>query len=701
MNKMKRFGIIALYLTFASVVFGSQSDCPKGDKAFELMQYHKAITEYEKCLKDDKNHVVTIERLADSYRILDNYAKAAEYYQLILNEKSTSLKAKYWYATSLLGSEQSELCQYFVDSMIIKYPKDVDFVRLKASMQHLVNKEKYVLTKPLFNTAEADYAAVIWRDKVVYSSTNSLIGKKDLFTGQAFSSLMVYDPSTDFVAEFAPELPSKYNIGSSAFTADGDIIYFTTNRGKANKKSTASLMIMQSKREQGKWTEPTPFIHNKPEYNFAHPTISPNGKMFVFSSDSYATYGMDLYYCILEKSGKWSIPKRLKSNINTTFTEVFPVFLNDSTLTFSSDGHVGLGGLDLFNTNFSKGNWSDPIHLSAPFNSQGDDFYLFSIDNLNSGYLTSNRDEPNGNEDIYYFEKMNKCILVVGLYDFEEDKMIVGLPFELLENETSKINLLSLTEGLMYYQLKDSVKTEVITSYKGKQFYGSVSTEECMGDTIKVIFKYQPTDIEIFGKTFDYDTKVGFPNVTVYFVDTLSKDIFTTVTDSVGLFKIKLPKDRYYQYKSKIHGSLEETGTLVTSQNVFNPLIEIAFKKPKVNQIFVLKNILYDYDKSEIRPDAAVELDRLVSFLDENPSIKIELSSHTDARGNDKYNEKLSNKRAAAAVAYLIEKGVSKDRLTSKGYGESKLINECKNGVECDEAKHLQNRRTEVKVLRN
>ena len=694
---MKKFRIIVFLSLVLFSLQISASDCIKGDKAFELMQYHKAITEYEKCLKDDKSNLKTIEQLADSYRILDNYAKAAEYYQMILKEKSTSLKAKYWYASSLLASDQTELCRKFVDSMSIHHPKDVDFLRLQSSLQNLEEKETYNISKPTFNTIEADYASVVWRDKVVFSST--LVGKKDLFTGQAYSSLMVYDSTNNVVSEFAPELFSKYNIGSTSFSADGEIMYFTTNSAKTNKKRTATLKIMQTKRENEKWTEPIPFIHNKPEYNFAHPTLSPSGKLFVFSSDSYTTYGMDLYLCSLEKSGKWSIPKRFKTNINTTYNEVFPVFLNDSTLTFSSDGHGGLGGLDIFSTIFTKGNWSDPVHLAHPFNSQGDDFSLFSQDNLQSGYITSNRNEPSGNEDIYYFEKKNKCTILAGLYDFHEDKMITTLPFDIIENQKLKENLISLENGMVYHELKDGTKTEITTSYLGKFFYGVASSDECIGDTIKIIFKYQEEEMATLGKVFEEETKIGYPNINVYFVDTLSKEVFTAVTDSSGRFKIDLPIDRFYRYKSKIHGSLEETGVIGTKYKTTNPDIEISFKKPKVNEVFVLKNILYDYNKWNIRPDAAIELDRLVAFLAENPSIRIELSSHTDARGNDRYNEKLSEKRAASAVAYLVEKGIVKNRLISKGYGETKLINECKNDVICDESKHLQNRRTEVKIL--
>ncbi len=698
---MKKFGVLLILNLVMWTLQASPVDCPKGDNAFELMQYHKAIIEYEKCMKTSDHQTQTIERLADSYRILDNFGKAAEYYGLILSDKSTSLKAKYWYATSLLASDQKELCRRFTDSMSIKYPKDLDFLRLKTSLQQLVDNETYNIRKPVFNTSESDYAAVIWRDKIVYSTTNTLIGKKDLFTGQAYSALMIFDPVTDVVTEYAPELFSKYNIGSTSFSEEGDVMYFTTNRAKINKKSTASLMIMETKRVNEKWSEPTPFIHNKPEYNFAHPTISSSGTMFVFSSDSYSSYGMDLYYCTLEKSGKWSIPKRFKTNINTIYNEVFPVFLNDSTLTFSSDGHVGLGGLDVFTTIFSQGNWSDPSHLNQPFNSQGDDFYLFSKDNLNSGYLTSNRNDTNGNEDIYYFEKKKKCTLVAGLYDFHKDEMIKSLNYDVLENQKLKENLTSLENGMIYKELKDGTKTEIRTTYLGISYQGVASIKECVGDTIKVIFKYQQTEVETLGKALDDASKIGYPGVTVYFIDTLSKQVFTMLTDSVGLFKIKLPIDRFYRFYAKIPGALDESGAFETKYKTSIPEIELSFKKPKGNEAFVLKNILYDYDKWNIRPDAAVELDRLVSFLTENLDIRIELSSHTDARGNDNYNEKLSDKRAASAVAYLIEKGIAKTRLVSKGYGESKLINECKNGVACDEDQHLQNRRTEIKVLKN
>ncbi len=696
---MKKFLIIVLLSIFGNLSFGSTSDCPKGFKAFELMQYHKAITEFEKCLSGNDAEPILIGRLADSYRILDNNVKASFYYKMLLDKSSTSTKTKYWYATTLLATGQSETYRIFIDSMTVKYAKDKDFLRLKSAMSINENRENYEVIPASFNSPEADYAAVVWRDKVIFSSTNIKFGKKDLFTGQTFSSLLVFDTKTSLISELAPELPLKYNIGSATFSFDGKAIYFTTNRKNMNKKSAASLMIMHSNLVGNKWTTPIPFIHNNMEFNFAHPTISPNGKMLVFSSDSYYDFGMDLYYCSIAKTGYWSQPKRFENNINTTFNEVFPVFLNDSTLTYSSDGQAGNGGLDIYKTSFSNGTWTDGTHLGLPFNSEGDDYFLFSTDNLQTGYFTSNRNQPEGNEDIYYFKKNQNCILVVGLYDLNNDEFIVNLPIQISENKDASTLFLSLQEGFIFYDLKNGIQTEVTTTYKGSNYSQVTSSKKCKNDTIKIVFEYKDAFIELAGKVIDFDTKIGFPGVIVYFTDTLSKEIFTARTDSLGHFKIQLPENKFFTYNSKISGYLDESGNLKTSKSKNNPEIEMIFKKQKVNQAFVLKNILYDFDKWNIRPDAATELDRLVSFLNENSEIHIELSSHTDSRGNDRYNQKLSGKRAASAVAYLVDKGVKKERLKSKGYGEAKFINECKNGVFCEEEIHLQNRRTEIKIL--
>ncbi len=225
------------------------------------------------------------------------------------------------------------------------------------------------------------------------------------------------------------------------------------------------------------------------------------------------------------------------------------MFLNDSTLTFSSDGLGGFGGLDIFSTIFAKGNWSDPVHLAYPFNSQGDDFSLFSQDNLQSGYITSNRNEASGNEDIYYFEKKNKCTILAGLYNFHEDKMVTSLPYDIIENQKLKENLISLENGMVYHELKDGTNPEITTSYLGKSFYSVASSDECNLEILYDLFSNtKEKEMATLGKVFEEETKIDIPMSYVYLKIPCQKKFLQC--DSINWSsKIQsLLIDRFYHY---------------------------------------------------------------------------------------------------------------------------------------------------------
>ena len=329
----------------------------------------------------------------------------------------------------------------------------------------------------------------------------------------------------------------------------------------------------------------------------------------------------DIYYSEKQSDGTWGTPQNAGPQINTPGKEVFPYIASDGSLYFSSDGHPGMGGLDLFVAHGSKQEWSVPENLRYPFNSPRDDFSILWTD-AEGGYLASNREGGKGLDDIYTFRYAppTQLILAVKTMQRLEDGSIVPLA------ETS-------------IDVRSSVNT------------GS----------------------------------------------------FTATADANGLAYNVATCNANYAIEGSHEGYLAANTSLnvpaCTKRND-TAFAELILDKIIINKPIVLENIYYDFDKWNIRPDAAVELDKLVKILKDNPRIVVELGSHTDCRGTNQYNQVLSQRRAQSAVDYIIGRGIDASRITAKGYGESMPINNCTDGINCSDEQYQMNRRTEFKILR-
>jgi outer membrane protein OmpA-like peptidoglycan-associated protein len=349
---------------------------------------------------------------------------------------------------------------------------------------------------------------------------------------------------------------------------------------------------------------------------------------------------------------KWSEPINLGNKINTDGNEVFP-FLDKDTLYFSSDGHIGMGGLDVFRVEKKAHKWQTPQNLKAPMNSGGDDFG-FILDRLNplpegsiqQGYFSSNRIGGRGSDDIYAFQQQ------------------IPPPADtLIPVDTPKIMLAINLDGLV----KEKLFNEAGNPNSGLSAYANL-----MGASVQVSSK---------------DTA------------------FTIGSDVDGTFFIRLDTATDYNLTATKPGYFTQVARISTKGIVLNEAhpdttlqVEMILEKIFTNQEIVLENIYYDLDKAVIRESAKPALDELIVLLKRNPTLNIQLSSHTDCQGGTGYNEKLSQRRADAAVQYLIQNSINPDRLTSKGYGESILAVSCKCS-DCTEDEHQRNRRTTFLVL--
>lgn len=420
------------------------------------------------------------------------------------------------------------------------------------------------------------------------------------------------------------KLNSPFNDGTAAFDNKGGTVYFTQCNGKDGKGNYCR--IWTAKLAGQEWTEMEPLEMTPDSFNSGHPSLTKDNQIMFFSSDMPGGQGgKDIWFATYSKRSRtWGDPVNLGPTINTEKDEVYPFVHEDGTLYFSSNGHVGMGGMDIFYTTGSGTDWSSPVNMKAPINSGGDDFSIILARDKESGYFASNREGTKGQDDIWRFYMNPLLFTLSGVARDMKTKQI-------LANSYITLTMSSDTGKLV-------VKTDAAGAYK-------VSLKP-------------KTDVELFASHEDYyDSKIAF----------------------------------------KTTKGLEVSTDLVQDLEL-NPFCYDCVLK--------VEGIYYDLDKANIRPDAAAILDSLVITLKKYPKLRIELGSHTDCRADSAYNQDLSQRRADSAVAYLVRQGIDSARLEARGYGESKLVNDCAcEGSyvkrQCTEAEHQLNRRTTVQLLGN
>jgi outer membrane protein OmpA-like peptidoglycan-associated protein len=401
----------------------------------------------------------------------------------------------------------------------------------------------------------------------------------------------------------------------------------------------------------------------------------------------------------------WGTPTNAGNRVNTIGDEVFPFITAENVLYFSSNGWPGLGGLDIYTSEKTGNSWSRAENLGCDVNSSNDDFGFTYNATSKTGYFTSNRNGQGINDDLFFFEKM--CTNTnVSITDEETGKPVVGAIVKVIENGVDVGNILTDETGVINRCLNPSRNYE-FTSKRDKYTDGRavLSSSQLAGSTgsasAAIKMKRIPDSIaHVEGRVFNADDKTGVGGLTVSLVNKKSGENKTATTDAAGKYRFeKLDIDCDYEVRTKKTDCGEPIEAFNTRGIVGTKTITMDVPLLCKNDVIKIDNIYYDYKKFDIRPDAALELDKIVAVLNKYPNMRIELRSHTDSRGNDNFNLKLSDDRANSAALYIIGKGVDSKRIIAKGYGEKELLNKCKNGAKCDEKQHEVNRRTEFKIL--
>jgi outer membrane protein OmpA-like peptidoglycan-associated protein len=494
------------------------------------------------------------------------------------------------------------------------------------------------------------------------------------------------------------DFDTPYHEGPAAYSKKTGELFLTLSNfvdvelevdGLIVKRNRMRLRLVVAELEENKWVIKEEMPFNDPVYSVGHPTVSESGDTLFFTSDiPDSNYGNTDIYMAVRENGKWGGPVNLGESINSGAKEMFPFYHHSGVLIFASDRRGGKGGLDLYYSILSENGFSAAMPVEA-LNSPSDDFGLIVHENAELGYFVSNRPGYDGDDNIFQISMAKKLIALSGkVLDKLTNETIHEAKIELKDCNNNIISESSSNqqgefsfEGLLpgCYAVKAS-----------KQFF--TSDEQEVGDDNYALLKLKPAkELEVV--VLDHDTRIPLEGVSI----TVNQKT-NVVLDDNALFYTRIEDEAQLFLNTRAEGYLNQTKRINTD---FEGMKRdtILMMKREINRTFVLENIYYDLDKWDILPDSEIELDKLVAILKENPTLVVELGSHTDSRGSDNYNLNLSQRRSESAVTYIVSQGVPRSRIVAKGYGETQLVNHCANGVWCSDDDHRKNRRTEFKIL--
>lgn len=643
---------ILLFLLTAFLSFGQERKLEKATKEFDQYDFVNAQDIYQKVVDKGYESADLFKRLGDSYYLNAQYDQATIYYGKLVEKfpEEVDSEAYFRYALSLRATKEYALSDTMMSHFYNLKNEDQRAVLFKKYPDYLreidYQKGSYEVSLTKINSGYSDFGPMLFKNKLIFASnrdTGSFVKRIHKWNGQPFLNLYQVDldktnvdGGDKFVEKFSSAINTQFHESTPVFSKDEKTVYFTRNnfnngKYREDNDGTNRLKLYKAKFENGNWGDIQELPFNSDDFTIAHPALSVDGTKLYFSSDMPGTFGLsDLWYVSINEDETYGAPVNLGNTINTEGRESFPFISLENDLYFASDGHPGLGGLDLFVTAIgNNGENAEILNLGEPANTSKDDFALVINNESNVGFLSSNRNNLGIDDDIY--------------------------------------------------MLKQIKKPEPVC------------------------------DILLSGTVTDKTTGDPIDGATVSLYDS-NNNLFKTIeTGTSSAFSFIPECDKTYLVRAQKEGYNTEE-KIVTTPN-FSAEIEELLQLEKtlkavgpgddIGKILDLNPIYFNFDKYDIRPDAEIELAKVLVYMETYPSVRIDVRSHTDSRGNDAYNRELSQNRNVSTRDWLISNGISSSRLTGKGYGETQLINECSNGVRCSEDQHQLNRRSEFIIVRN
>jgi len=741
---MKKLIASICFLISIPLVTKAQSLTEKrAEKFFNRLAYVKAAELYQRAAKQKSNDRV-YERLGDCYRLMGRPGQSETWYGKVAQGASPSPASLLYYAEALRANGKYAESQMWISKYYAV--KDGDTRAKQYASAADDHYEKLTAQQPYFsirslevNTVQADFGAAFFQDKIVFASSRiDKVSVQNVHTWNNMPFLNLYVSPRDkegnlgSASTLNKRINSRYHEGPSCFSADGNTLYFTRNNyfnkkfGK-DSKGVNNLKIFRATQAGGSWKEENLSI-NSDEFSVGHPALSPDGRYLYFASDMPGGKGMtDIYRAEIKADGTLGAPENLGEGINTEGKEMFPFIDANGNLFFASDGQLGLGGLDVFYAPSNAQNgFGKAINPGAPVNSRADDFALVLDASGQSGYLSSNREGGKGDDDLYAITSLRplkKTYFVKGIAkDKASSAALPGATITLQDADGNIQTASSDANGNYQFEIEPGKNYSIVASAKDYfelRASAALSASSDATELPKDLLLEKDPGLSLYLLVKEKNSSTPLEGVKLTITDNMNGQQlghFTTAASGdwrnplpgkkLGervSYQIRLEKDGYLAKTVTYNASIEKAGPLNVHETLDISLDKIAVGLD-LAKIIDIKPIYFDLGKSNIRKDAAAELDKIVKVMNENPAMVIELGSHTDCRSSAQSNTTLSDKRAKASAEYIRKKISKPERIYGKGYGETQLLNgcACEGAVKstCPEEEHQKNRRTEFKVIK-
>lgn len=710
--------IMLAVMLFPVFLHGQNNHVRQGKRHLKNHHFVAAARSFTKAF--DLEHDIQNKReiaaaVAIAYHKMNRLEEALLWYSDAIGEETNRLDLHIGHADALQRSGRLTEAQaalekaLFMNPSSIEIRKKIEGIQLALSSMHLNTPEiQYVNT---LNSEYSDYHAAFFDGSIVFSSSRRTKenDRTDGRTGEAYSTLFQSWQKPDASFSEPEVLPIANSRNTGVFTHD-------RSRGRAfwtkckNNRNRCVIMTSVFDRNSFSWNKPKQAGFVTKKYHYGHPFVSNDGKWLYFVSDMPGSYGgKDIYRVSMKPDGSFGIPVNLGQPVNTEHDELFPFVAGDSLLFFASAGHSLFGGLDIVYS-FNEGKGFDFVTpLLFPFNSYADDFALVMKPGSTEGFIASARNIDEG-DNLFMFHAYPVQHIIKGkIVSAETDSLIAGASVHINIPE-GKYTATTGSDGNYLISVPDYLKGDISASkesYFTENKIFDAGKKRPEGSVTQIDFALYKLDypITISGLVTDRETGRSLTDEVIEISG--SADFTAAVrTDSRGVYAFdSIKPDQVYTVKVVKKGYFTESRLIrippVRYAAVFQKStgydMDFQLIRIQEKQEIVISNIYYDLDKATLRESSKVELSKLATLLRENPQILVQINAHTDARGSDMYNDKLSEERAISVVNYLISSGINSSRLISKGHGKRKLlIREARN-----EDEHQANRRTTFEVVRS
>lgn len=711
MKNMKKL-LVIIFVFSIQFINAQNQELSRAKKFFDRTYYTEAIILYER-LAEEKPSQEVIKNLADSYFYTNDLVKAQRYYRLLVKSYNNNLDRECYFryaqtlkATNSYDDANEVLKEYYTKST---NPEDIsNFEKDLKTLENVsaIGKRFEIKNLPI-NTPNSEFGAVEYKGNLVFAGVKlkpGIFDKKFKWDNETYLNLVEIPLQNINTADstahyFAKELKTGMHESNAIFTKDGKTMYFTRNnskngRKKKDDKKVSNLQIFKAELVEGKWTNVTSLPFNSPNYSIEHPALSADEKVLYFASDMPGSLGSFDIYSVNVNKGAFDTPKNLGPEINTSKREQFPFASADDKLYFSSDGHLGYGSLDVFVSEINGNTYSKPVNVGLPLNSNLDDFAFNINSETKEGYFASNREGGKGSDDIYKFKEIKDLIV-------EDCKQFIA---GIITDVDTKLALENAT--VILQDSENKTLNTITTSADGKFSF----TTACEASYKVSAFKEKYTNESVtltLDKTRD---KVNDASLALRSLDAIKLEEKENAEkkrkQELIIEEENKKKEALAAIELKQKEKKAKEAEIVAAEVKKNEKVKEILEKEKDvirdKDRLIIKTdpIYFDYNLWYIRKESKVILGRVVELMNKYPGMVIEIGSHTDSRGNEKFNADLSQKRANSTREFIIQSGIDAKRVSAKGYGESVPIIKCKPDEACSEEEHELNRRSEF-VIKN